>query len=70
MCRRIEEEVEPTVGLPRHRHFVGFFNVSVQTPTRDPPFYGYSEMLNSHNNIRFIIIGNDFTYKTVYKHFT
>ena len=43
MCRRIEEEVEPTVGLPRHRHFVGFFNVPVQTPTRDPHFYGYSE---------------------------
>ena len=43
MCRRIEEEVEPTVGLQRHRHFVGFFNVPVQTPTRDPPFYGYSE---------------------------
>ena len=42
MCRRIEE-VEPTVGLPRHRHFLGFFNVPVQTPTRDPPFYGYSE---------------------------
>ena len=37
MCRRIEEEVEPTVGLPRHRHFVGFFNVPV--PTRDHPFY-------------------------------
>ena len=43
MCRRIEEEIEPTVGLPRHRHSVGFFNVPVQTPTRDPPFYGYSE---------------------------
>ena len=37
MCRRNEEEVEPTVGLPRHRHFVGFFNVRVKTPTRDPP---------------------------------
>ena len=43
MCRRTEEEVEPTVGLPRHGHFVGFFYVPVQTPTRDPPFYGYSE---------------------------
>ena len=43
MCRRIEKEVEPTVGLPRYRHFVGFFNVPVQAPTRDPPFYGYSE---------------------------
>ena len=25
------------------RHFVGFFNVPVQAPTRDPPFYGYSD---------------------------
>ena len=39
MCRRTEEEVGPTVGLPRHRHFVGFFNVPVQAPTRDQPFY-------------------------------
>ena len=39
MCRRIEEEVDPTVGLPRHRHFVGFFNVPVLAPTRDHPFY-------------------------------
>ena len=26
MCRQTEEEVEPTVGLPRYRHFVGFLN--------------------------------------------
>ena len=39
MCRRTEEEVGPTVGLPRHRHFVGFFNMPVQAPTRDHPFY-------------------------------
>ena len=39
MCRRTEEEVGPTVGLPRHRHFVGFFNVPVLAPTRDHPFY-------------------------------
>ena len=32
-------EVGPTVGLPRHRHFVGFFNVPVLAPTRDHPFY-------------------------------
>ena len=38
MCRRTEE-VGPTVGLPRHRHFVGFFNVPVLAPTRDHPFY-------------------------------
>ena len=25
MCRRTEEEVVPTVGLPRHIHFVGIF---------------------------------------------
>ena len=25
-------------GSQRHRHFVGFFNVPVQAPTRDPPF--------------------------------
>ena len=31
--------VGPTVGLPRHRHFVGFFNVPVLAPTRDHPFY-------------------------------
>ena len=39
MCRRTEEEIGPTVGLPRHRHFVGFFNVPVLAPTRDQPFY-------------------------------
>ena len=26
-------------GSQRHRHFVGFFNVPVQAPTRDHPFY-------------------------------
>ena len=39
MCRRTEEEVGPTVGLPRNRHFVGFFNVPVLEPTRDHHFY-------------------------------
>ena len=44
MCKRNEEEVGPTVGLPRHRHFVGFFNVPVLAPTRDQPFlYGDSD---------------------------
>ena len=33
MCRRTEEGWR-TVGLPRHKHFVGFFNVPVQAPTR------------------------------------
>ena len=30
-------------GSQRHRHFVGFFNVPLQAPTRDNPFYGYYE---------------------------
>ena len=34
MCRRTEEEDGLTVGLPRHRHFVGFFNMLVKAPTR------------------------------------
>ena len=47
MCRRTEEEIGPTVGLPSHRQFVGFFNVPIQVPTwailftvipRNPPF--------------------------------
>ena len=38
MCRRTEEEeIGPTVGSQRQRHFVGFFNVPVQAPTRDQP---------------------------------
>ena len=28
-------------GCQRHRHFVGFFNLPIQAPTRDLPFYGY-----------------------------
>ena len=44
MCRRTKEEVVPTVGLPRYRHFAGFFNVPVLAPTRDHPFlYGDSD---------------------------
>ena len=34
MCRRSEEQVGPTVRLPRHRHFIGFFTVPVQAPTQ------------------------------------
>ena len=30
-------------GSQRHRHFVGFFNVPVQAPTRGQLFYRYSE---------------------------
>ena len=43
MCRRTEEEVWPTVELPRQRNFTGFFNVPVQAPTRGQPFYSYYE---------------------------
>ena len=43
MCRRTENEVGPTVGFTRQRHFVGFFNVPVQSRTRDHLFYGCSE---------------------------
>ena len=39
MCGRTEEEAKSTVGLQRHRHFVGFFNVPVQAPTRGQSFY-------------------------------
>ena len=40
MCRLTEEKVGPTVGLLMPlRHFVGFFNVPVQEPTRWHPFY-------------------------------
>ena len=45
MCRRTEE-VGPTLGLPCHRHFVGFFNVPFQTPRRDYPFITLTEELN------------------------
>ena len=47
MCRRTEE-VRPTVGLPRHRHFVGLSNVQVQAPTLGQPFYGYLQKKPSH----------------------
>ena len=32
-------------GYQRHRHFVGFFNVPIQAPTRGHSFYSYSEKL-------------------------
>ena len=42
---RLKKNFGPTctVGLPHHRHFVWFFNMPVQAPTRDQPFYVYSE---------------------------
>ena len=36
MYRQTEEEIVPAVGLPRHRHFVGYFNVPVLHPTVIP----------------------------------
>ena len=33
-----KEGVGHTVGLPSHKHFVGFFNVPVQAPTRSNLF--------------------------------
>ena len=35
----LKKELDLRSGLPRHRHFVGFFNVPVLAPTRDQPFY-------------------------------
>ena len=45
MRMRTKKEVGPVVGLPRHRHFVGFFNVPgrINTDTGPPHLYGYSE---------------------------
>ena len=41
MCRRTEEEVGPTVWLPRHIYLVGFFVVPVQEPTRGHSVYSF-----------------------------
>ena len=38
-----KKKLNPRSGSQRHRHIVGFFSVPVQAPTRDQPFYGYSE---------------------------
>ena len=35
---QVDEEVGPTVGLPRHRRFLMFFNAPVQAPTRGNRF--------------------------------
>ena len=53
MCRRIEE-VGPTVGLPRHRHYVGFSNVSVLAPTRDQIFL--------YRRYKYLVLGHEETY--------
>ena len=34
-----KEKIDLRWGSQHHRHFVGFFNVLVQAPTRDQPFY-------------------------------
>ena len=43
MYRWTDEEDGPTVWLPWHRYFAGFFNRPVQAPTWEHPFYGDSE---------------------------
>ena len=35
----LKKKLDLRSGSQRHRHFVGFFNVSVLAPTRDHPFY-------------------------------
>ena len=35
----LKKKLDLRSGSQRHRHFVELFNVSVQTPTRDQPFY-------------------------------
>ena len=42
---KMKKKFDLRSGSQRHRHFVGFLNVPVQAPTRDHPFYGYSEKL-------------------------
>ena len=44
MCRQTEK-IGPTLGLPRHIHFVVFFNVPIEALTLGQPFYGYPEKL-------------------------
>ena len=34
-----KKQLDLRSGSQRHRHFVGFFNVPVQAPTRGHPFY-------------------------------
>ena len=52
MCRRTEDEIGPTVGLPRHRHFEGFF---LPYPSKHRYgtliFYGYSEKPPNFNRL-------------------
>ena len=36
---RLKKKLDQRWGSQRNRHFEGFFNVSVEAPTRDQPFY-------------------------------
>ena len=38
-CTAGLKKLDPRSGSQRHRHFVGFFNVPVQAPTRGHTFY-------------------------------
>ena len=40
---RLKKKLDLRSGSQRHRHVVGFFNVPIQAPTHDQPFYGYSK---------------------------
>ena len=42
-CAGGPKKLDLRSGSQRHRHFVEFFNVPVQAPTRNHPFYGYSK---------------------------
>ena len=35
----LKKKLDLRSGSQRHRHFVGFFNVPAQAPTRGQPFY-------------------------------
>ena len=39
----LKQKLDLVSGLQRHRHYVRFFDVSVQAPTWGQPFYVYSE---------------------------
>ena len=40
---RLKKKFDLRSGSQPHRQFVGFFYLPVQAPTRDHPFYSYSE---------------------------
>ena len=65
MCRRTEEELGPTVGLPRHRLFVGFCKVSVEAPERDHHFYVYSEKQRKRKWSDSVLWKNPYTHREI-----